>query len=67
MKRMQKNPKRKKYDEPPEGYRRYTAYIKIELFEQFMSLLGKKQSVKDALNDAIQDYVDGHQKSARKG
>jgi len=59
---MKKLPNRERYDAPPEGYKRYTAYVRIDLFVEFQKLAKQNSdSTKGALEKAIKWYINhGH-------
>ena len=57
---MRKIPNRPKYDTPPDGYKRQTAYVKKDTFAKFLEIAKvNKESLKEALEKAIKWYI-GH-------
>lgn len=55
---MKKNPSRKKYDEPRPGFRRWTMYVDIKLFEQFKKIAQlENKSLIDALKEAMENWT----------
>lgn len=55
---MKRIPERQSYDSPPTGYKRYTAYVNVELFVQFQKLAKQnRESIKEAIEKALKWYI----------
>ena len=49
---------KKRYDKPPEGYQRYTVYIKTALLERFKKVANAEdKSLVQAVEEAIENWT----------
>jgi hypothetical protein len=58
--RKDKNSYRKKgYDAPRDGFKRWTTYVRIDLFQDFKRVANAREvSLIDAINEAMKDWRD---------
>lgn len=55
---MKKNPNRLSYDQPMEGYKRFSNYVKIKLWEDFRAVCAEEnKSYTQGIEEALENWV----------